>query len=377
MKTRTFLSLLSPGPFRQHIPIEESDLPILRQLSLDHNLFMLFYSRLQVYQQRFPGDPASRSFIGREKALYLQGISFSMKQEAVEREVVGALRSRGVPSVVIKGNALARDLYGDPNCRSSSDIDLLVRREDAARADAALKEAGYACDVTVPFGYCIHRQHHAGYHDPSRGQHLELHWLFAFPLFFSLESADIWQGIVWDDAGVGHLTPEMTVIMLLMHHHSHSFRELRILVDILWALDKFGSSMDISALSARLQTIGLTKTTLLTLSQIRALWPEEWDGIPAIRALSEALAGEGCRVAAFLVNYFRMDCQRPAKPEIYKDKLVARFALDGWRRILRSFMLVLLPPPEAIRALYGDHRTWTLPLNYLRYLTWRIKDWTK
>lgn len=181
--TRTVLLLLSPTPFLQPLHIEEADLPGIRQFSLDHNLFMLLYSRMKVCRQQFMCDHASRVFIDNGKAVYLKGVSISMRQEAAEQEVIELLRNMGVPSVVIKGNALARDLYGDANCRSSSDIDLLVRREDAVRSDEALRGAGYVCNVSVPFGYCIHRLHHAGYHHPSNGQHLELHWLFAFPLF--------------------------------------------------------------------------------------------------------------------------------------------------------------------------------------------------
>ncbi len=45
--------------------------------------------------------------------------------------------------LVLKGMALAEPVYGNPALRPMDDIDLLVRREDAPRARAALTDLGY------------------------------------------------------------------------------------------------------------------------------------------------------------------------------------------------------------------------------------------
>ena len=44
--------------------------------------------------------------------------------------------------IPLKGPALAEALYPDPGLRPFTDLDLLVRREDAARAVALLGEVG-------------------------------------------------------------------------------------------------------------------------------------------------------------------------------------------------------------------------------------------
>ena len=51
---------------------------------------------------------------------------------------------------------------------------------------------------------------------------------------------------------------------------------------------------------------------------------------------------------------------------------MARLALDRWNAILHSFTKTFFPPPSAIRELYRDFRNWTLPINYIRFILWRI-----
>jgi len=41
-----------------------------------------------------------------------------------------------------------------------------------------------------------------------------------------------------------------------------------------------------------------------------------------------------------------------------------------------SYFKTLFPVPEAIKELYGDRRNFTLPLNYLRFIKWRVREWT-
>jgi len=58
--------------------------------------------------------------------------------------VLRALAERGVPSLVWKGAALAHTLYAFPSLRPRDDADVLVRRADRERAQAVLRELGYA-----------------------------------------------------------------------------------------------------------------------------------------------------------------------------------------------------------------------------------------
>lgn len=168
----------------------------------------------------------------------------------------------------------------------------------------------------------------------------------------------------------------MIMIMLLVHHHTHSFRELKILVDILWAFHKYEDVIDWNLFAQKIRKIGLLKSTQIILSQVQSLWKETAEKMKSFQILQKELEDIGCRVPKFLLSYFQMDIDRKNIPNIYKDKLIARFALDRWPDILLSFPRTLFPVPEAIKEIYKDKRNLTLPFNYMRFIKWRVGDWT-
>ena len=61
--------------------------------------------------------------------------------------LLAAWQAAGIRALVMKGTALAYDLYASPAARSRADTDLLVPFDQAARAKAILAEQGYAKGV--------------------------------------------------------------------------------------------------------------------------------------------------------------------------------------------------------------------------------------
>jgi hypothetical protein len=94
----------------------------------------------------------------------------------------------------------------------------------------------------------------------------------------------------------------------------------------------------------------------------------------AVRILARELE-KGRNANLTLASYFEMDLEREYTFESVKDKLVARFALDHISTISRSFIKLLFPLPGVINELYEDRRTWMLPINYMKFIKWRVKDW--
>jgi len=375
-KNSLFLQLIRPFPPDSAFEIDKNDLGELKSLSLKYNLFPLVYIRLHKYKDCFSPGQFVIDFLDETKGLYWKSIATSMKQEAVEKEIICLLGNNAIPSLVIKGNEIAREIYDDPNCRISSDVDILIRKADAINMDSLLTGAGYVPEENMPLAYCLSRIHHLAYHHPENNVLIEIHWGFGVPYFFKLESDEIWNRIIYTDTGRRKLSPEVLVIMLLIHHHSHSFRELKILVDILWALHRYEDVIDWKAFSQKIQVIGLVKTTLMTIWQIQSLWPERIDELKSIQIFNDELNKIGCRVPRYLSEYFRMDLDMDYAHQLYRDKLVARFALDKLSTTVFSFLKTLFPVPEAIKELYQDSRNCTLPVNYLKFIAWRVREWT-
>ncbi len=88
---------------------------------------------------------------------------------ARQMETEWVLETVGVPALPLKGTTLAQDAHGDLGLRSSSDIDVLVAREDLPAAVERLRSHGYLTqDEDLPALHVL-------MYRPGR-VHVELHW---------------------------------------------------------------------------------------------------------------------------------------------------------------------------------------------------------
>ena len=368
-----FLKLIQPFQFKSPFKIEDDDIADIKSDCLRHNLLMLVYAQLQRYQHIISSTKHSNTFLKESRPLFLKNIAFAKLQEATETKIVSLLREKDIPAIVIRGNEIVKDIYNSPHCRHSVDIDILIRRSDVYHVDTILSGSGYVSDI--PLEYWLARIHHAAYYHPGTRLLVEIHWNFGVPFFFTLISEEIWKEVIFTESGNIRLSPEMLLIMLLIHHHSHSFRQLKILVDILWVIHKYENEIDWYDFTEKLRKYGLIKTTLITLGQIRNLWGNTVETMSSIQILRQELKKTGLSVPGILISFFQFYPDENNSQHPYKDKFLARFVLDKWPNILLSFIRTLFPAPDAIMKLYKNKRKFSLPLNYLRFIMWRVKAW--
>lgn len=97
---------------------------------------------------------------------------------AAARSACDTLEEDGIECVVLKGAPLAERFWGAAWVRESSDVDLLVRPQDAARAMAALRRGGYhKAEEWVPGWYERRWFYHEAVVAPEQGAPaVELHW---------------------------------------------------------------------------------------------------------------------------------------------------------------------------------------------------------
>jgi hypothetical protein len=100
-----------------------------------------------------------------------------LRVDAWTAEVVVALRSRRIRSVLLKGPALARWLYADDlECRAYADADLMVAPNSAEDAASTLSTLGFVGQPYPPLdGHALHARHYWREHD---GADVDLHTAF-------------------------------------------------------------------------------------------------------------------------------------------------------------------------------------------------------
>lgn len=92
-------------------------------------------------------------------------------------ELIAALDEAGVRALLMKGTAVAYDLYSEPAARSRGDTDLLVAARDAAAAKAVLAKLGYVGGVLGGVRAEFALQQPWTWTSPDGSRHsIDLHW---------------------------------------------------------------------------------------------------------------------------------------------------------------------------------------------------------
>lgn len=162
----TFFALLRSGlrsepmSAEARAEISTEQLPKLAQLAKKYDLEHLFALGLR------HNGLASQQTQETEKSILVAAFRQQRLQDA-QKTVCAALEGAGIPFLPLKG-AVLRDAYPEPWMRTSCDIDVLVRKEDAQRAATLLEE-------TCRFTRDKTDSHDISLYGPNKA-HLELHY---------------------------------------------------------------------------------------------------------------------------------------------------------------------------------------------------------
>lgn len=149
------------------------------------------------------------------------------------RAVVEALTRAGLQPVILKGYPLGARLYPSPVLRPASDVDVLVRRDELERAEAALFELGLqrsGDDAKERY----HRAHHHHINFVGMGGMVELHFRLTASFASALEWEDLSPPVtaVVEEQPVHVLRAEDELTYLAVHAAQHLFLRLSWLYDL-------------------------------------------------------------------------------------------------------------------------------------------------
>ena len=152
-----FLSLcaLPPGSsaVAQRLPAALSVVPSLDELTIageQHGMEPLVLAHIARTGLAIPSD-----FRARLLARYTQHAHAAAVRTRAVADVACAMAQARVPSLVLKGPALAHLVYSDARLRPMRDVDLLIRRADAGRTLDILMRCGFR-----PAGAAVPSRHH-------------------------------------------------------------------------------------------------------------------------------------------------------------------------------------------------------------------------
>jgi hypothetical protein len=160
-----------------------------------------------------------------------------------------------------KGPLLAVAAFGDVSLREFSDLDLLIREPDIAKASAVLTRFGL---------HCTHHQrwikpylrfgHELDFIGPDSSLQIDLQWRFAKKwLPFPVDHEAIWQRSTYFACGGGLLRqPALEDLLLILCGHAfrHCWSRLKWVSDVSAFIHTFESQIDWAQLLVRAQAAG-------------------------------------------------------------------------------------------------------------------------
>jgi hypothetical protein len=204
---------------------------------------------------RWVTDPASRQVLEQADR---QAWGEAARLMAAANPAVRALRAAGIEVVLLKGAALAATIYPHLGVRPFSDVDLLVRPADFARAGAALTTLGWtSSSVPGPANAIDHARSYSG---PARG-FIDLHRYLLLDTPWPQVDDGLWQRTVPVNAHGMNATvlgPADQVLHLAVHGLRWSpVHAATWLADAAWTIRVAGPALDWTVLVTEAHRRGL------------------------------------------------------------------------------------------------------------------------
>ena len=258
--------------------------------------------------------------------------------------ILDLLRQANLPVIPLRGPVLGHLLYGDAAAREYSDLDILVRREDFARAREVL--LANFCTLQSPDKItqdCAFRWgSEVSLRSPS-GTAIDVHWELGPAYYpYALPVETIWNGlqtIPFEQRPTPFLRPECLLLSLCIHGAKHHWERLMWLCDVARLTTRV--PIDWNAAWMKAAELGCEPPLLLGLYLAHHLLEAE---VPDM-LLERARRSASIQTLARQVRE-RMFAGDP-RPYTALESCRFHFRLAGFRGGLRFALGVLLIPTDA------------------------------
>jgi hypothetical protein len=202
--------------------LSAADRESLVDWSLRFKVGGLFYREIK--SRDFPAEMIPADARNRLRDAYRNSAMSNTRLFFEALKVLKSLADNELPVIALKGLSLAKNVYGDIALRPMSDMDLLVKKEDLARAGRILRNLGY--QPYFPVSEITWKKHH---HLPpftnNSGAIIELHWNIVTPdSRLKVDLDGLWEraGLIkLDNVEVRALSPEDLLLHLCLHAGVH------------------------------------------------------------------------------------------------------------------------------------------------------------
>ena len=318
------------------------------------------------------GVVADRSILPYLRTAYLREELRSNTYRSILRDVLTALSSQRVSSIVLKGAALAETVYAEPALRHCDDISIFLREKDLLPAAALLSSCGFTplrkklWPGVRPFTL-IHES----------GLPLHLHRSLFCVARYNVPPADLWarsQAQVIAGIPTRILSPADNLLHVCIQAFSYTRRESPRWVADAWHVIVGHHDLDWDVMVDCAITNHLALPLYVTLRYLAEdlhapILSTVLDRLGLAASQTDPMRGEGALATALTGE--RVALNRLARMR------------GGWRARALVAKWILFPSRDYLRSAYHVSHSWLLPFYYLyrplryvaRRIWWRCRDY--
>jgi hypothetical protein len=305
------------------------------------------------------GSSAPRHVVEKLRDVYILHAFRNRKILSEVARITAGLRMREVPVMLLKGAALAADVYDDPALRPMADVDVLVPPDRLHAAAESIAASGYKPTDPRSIEQYVSWCHHISPYARDGVPKVEIHWTIERPnTRFAIDLDGLWRRarrVRIDGEVVSAPAPEDMVLHLALHtsyHHSFSRAALKTLCDICAVIGTAGDRFDWRSFVAIANAAGAGPYIYCTLRLAAALL-----GCPVPANVFGSLDHSDEDDAMFSAARHYVVTPPIELPVTYEE-MNEHSGLRGKVRVLRE---ALFPSPRRMREMYdlpaGSRRT--------------------
>ena len=254
-------------------PPSNLDWRLLVEMAGLHGLTGLLHTHLEGQ----PSGSAPANARSRLASRFYSTVASNLVYSRQLLNTVAALEAAGVEAVAFKGPALAVQAYRHLGLREFSDLDIVVRRADLARAAAVLEALDFRAtdrETVLERAFPALQNHYLFLPPESDRAPIELHceaipWRYVAP-FDTDRLLRRSQSVALSGGVVRSFSPEDLVLVLATHGAKHGWRRLAWVFDVAGLIAR-NPNLDWDAVLAQARDLGLRRTLSVALRLVSDL----------------------------------------------------------------------------------------------------------
>ena len=290
----------------------------------------------------------------------------AMHQELIHK-ISDAFTETGIQFQVLKGVVWSRLLHRKLGLRQTGDLDVLVMAKDLRKAEEVLNKLGYFRDALRIDEYYEANSHQISlYNDEAIIDLIEVHWNLGRPDYYPISEKLLWEApqsvALLNNTRVMTLSPELTLILMILHLVQHNFLIPYSLIDLLYGWFVYKDKIDFTGWQNIVRDIGMMGAAITAFSYMEGVFGIESPFEEDVKWFQHPAK-----------NHYSSQYWTDEEP-CFSAKIFSRLLVDRADNVISSMFRTFFPSVHLMKKLYPQNGNKPLSpyFQHYKYLALRL-----